>query len=295
MVMRFTSVVPVFLVVSVIFIIYSCQKEYSLGTSAIVSTASATGTLFDSLGNCMVNSVVGTYYNGITPGSDTAFVKVNVNVKTVGRYAITSNTQNGLYFADSGYFYHVGINTVRLKPVGAAYTQGSSFYTFGFDSSACFFNVHVNDSTGTGLGHGTGTAGIGAGTWQYSRKAGDTTRGRNTTATFVSSGSINALSIAGSNPTGDSVLSIIISLPSSTIPSTGTFSASSGDAILQVRDAFGASIYSAGAIAGVTLTVNITSYNAATKELTGTFSGNVKGVGGVAATLSAGKFDVVVK
>jgi len=292
--MRFTRVVPMLLVVSIVCIIHSCQKEYSLGTDS-VSTAFATGTLFDSSGNCMVNNVVGTYYNGIAPGTDTAYVKVNVNVKTVGRYAITSNTQNGLYFADSGYFYHTGINIVRLRPVGVAYAPGSSFYTFGFDSGSCFFNVRVKDSTGTGLGHGTGTATVGAGTWQYSPKAGDTTRGRNAVATFVSSGSINALSIAGSNPIGDSVLSIIISLPSSTIPSTGTFSASSGDAILQVRDAFGASIYSAGAIAGVTLVVNITSYNVSTKELTGTFSGNVRGVGGAAATLSAGKFDVVVK
>ena len=152
----------------------------------------------------------------------------------------------------------------------------------------------MKDSTGTGLGQGTGSGSGSTGNWQFSPKAGDTTQGHNATATFVSSGTINALSISGSTAAGDTVLNIIISLPSATIPSTGSYAASSGAATLQVSDAFGTSIYSAIAISGVTLTINITSYNAATKELVGTFSGNVKGAGGFAATLSAGKFDVVV-
>jgi hypothetical protein len=55
----------------------SCQKELS---SEVGLLDSAKGTLKDSTDNCMPVTVHGTYYGGITPGADTCFIDLRVNV-----------------------------------------------------------------------------------------------------------------------------------------------------------------------------------------------------------------------
>ena len=293
--MRFTSVITLLCIIAIVCIYPSCQKQFTLD---IAPSTAATGTLLDSAGNCLVNSVAGTFYTGIKPGRDTAYVQVKVNVKTVGSYSITSNKQNGLYFADSGYFYTTGIHTIRLKPVGTPISIGGNYYAFNFDSTSCSFHLLIKDSTGTGLvGNGGGQQGGSGSTgkWRFSAKALDTTRSTNATGSLVSAGGINALSITGTTAGADTSLNIVIQLTSATVPTSGTYNASNGNVVLQVNDASGNAIYSALAISGVTLTVNITSYNTTTKELVGSFSGNVKGKGGFTATLSAGSFDVLVQ
>ncbi len=74
----------------ILFIItFSCQKELSIEIHI------AKGTLKDSSGICFPNTVHGTFYNGITPGADTAYVEVKVNVRTTGSYAVFTDLQNG--------------------------------------------------------------------------------------------------------------------------------------------------------------------------------------------------------
>ena len=63
----------------------------------------AEGSLTDSSGICTPGTVHGTFYTGVTPGSDTAYVQVQVNVTKTGSYSISSNFQNGYEFADSGF------------------------------------------------------------------------------------------------------------------------------------------------------------------------------------------------
>ncbi|HVX24961.1 MAG TPA: hypothetical protein VHB70_01370, partial [Parafilimonas sp.] len=46
-------------------VFFSCQKDFSVET---VSMQSASGSLWDSTGNCLPDTVVGTFYNGVTPG-----------------------------------------------------------------------------------------------------------------------------------------------------------------------------------------------------------------------------------
>src|SRR6476620_992204 len=104
------------IVTSCFFLFLSCQKEYSYEQKATIGEAK--GSLKDSLGNCLPNSVHGTFYNGVNPGSDTAFVEIQVNVDSAGNYRIYTDLQNGFMFADSGFFNTTGIATVRLKPIG---------------------------------------------------------------------------------------------------------------------------------------------------------------------------------
>src|SRR5947207_2228860 len=84
------------------FLLFSCQKEYSFEKEATV--VGAKGSLKDSLGNCLPDSVHGTFYNGVTPGGDTAFVEIQVNVDSTGSYNISTDLQNGFMFKDSNYF-----------------------------------------------------------------------------------------------------------------------------------------------------------------------------------------------
>src|SRR4051812_6084869 len=99
----------------------SCQKEFSLENP--VSKADAKGSLTDSLGNCLYDSVHGTFYDGVAPGGDTAYVEVKVQVDSVGNYRIYTDFQNGFMFADSGFFNATGINTIKLKPIGTPLLQ----------------------------------------------------------------------------------------------------------------------------------------------------------------------------
>src|SRR3954468_16967547 len=95
----------------IFFIGVSCQRTISWDFSA-------KGTLKNDGGFCFPSSVSGTFYNGITPESDSAFVEVKVNVFSPGTYIISTDAQNGLRFVDSGSFNTIGIHVVRLKPTG---------------------------------------------------------------------------------------------------------------------------------------------------------------------------------
>ncbi len=144
----------VFFIVSAIVFTIACSKDYSFEQP--VDDRVAKGRLTDTSGNCYADSVVGTFYNGVTPGPDTAYVQMEVWVDSVGNYVIKTDNQNGFMFADSGFFNTTGLNTIKLKPVGTPILQKTTDFTVSFDSTFCSFSVLVNDSTGTGLGGNPG-------------------------------------------------------------------------------------------------------------------------------------------
>lgn len=296
----FSSVPALLIACCVIF--FACQKDFSVETGA---SYAASGTLYDSSGNCGKDSVVGTFYNGVTPGRDTAYVIVKVTVSKAGTYNIVSNNQNGLYFSDSGYFSNTGVNTIKLKPAGTPIIPGTDVFSISFDSSTCNFSVTTLDSTGTGLGGNTGGGGTGGGTggggsttagaWSFTTASG-TIGGTNAAGIFASVMGINALSITATSTTGDSVLSIQIGLPSATIPSSGSFKTGGSTAfVVQSFSSPTKPIYEADLSTSQQITITITSYNSTTKELIGTFSGNAKDKSGNTAAITNGSFDVIVQ
>lgn len=294
-VMKRVPLVPLLtLLAGFLFIMSACTKEYSL---EINKTLAAQGSLQDSLGNCLEDSVIGTYYGGVEPGRDTAYVEVKVNVTSTGSYAIYSNTQDGIYFSDSGYFTTTGINTIKLKPVGTPIIPGGPYdFNISFDSTTCYFTLNVKDSTGTGLGghdkpDTTGGGTVGANSWQFT--TGDGTFGGTATAAVASAGVFNVLSISGATATADSVMAIDISLPSTTVPSSGTYKTTGTLHTFNFSNTAGV-IYEADAsTSGVEMTITITSYDSTTKELKGTYSGTAKSSSGT-ATVTNGSFDVTV-
>jgi hypothetical protein len=269
-------------------ILFSCSKEYSyeLNTNAI-----AQGTLWDSNGACLPDTIYGTFYNGVPPGPDTAYVSVQVNVTGTGSYNITSDFQNGLQFADSGYFGTTGITTVKLKPIGVAIIPITSTFTIHFDSTFCSFAITIKDSTGTGLG-GQDTTGIdslaGPGLWKFSTDSGGIFNGAIGNAHVypdtLANGSTNGyiFNILGFTSTGDSVMLINILMPTSTI-TTGSYTTLdyNSDSSRTTTFAFcpisgNNCFYYAEGVSNdpsVKVTININSYDSATGVVTGTFSG----------------------
>ena len=134
------------LLVSSLFLLFvTCQKTIVVQQN---SNAIASGTLKDSSGNCMFDSVKGTFYNGVPPGRDTCFLQLKVDVTDTGRYAVYTDSVNGFGFADTGYFHETGIHFLKLKPIGTPHIIDTTDFTVHFNNDSCFFSIPVKDSTG---------------------------------------------------------------------------------------------------------------------------------------------------
>jgi hypothetical protein len=276
-----------FITSCVILLFSSCQKDYSIENGNVQVAA---GSLWDSAGVCLPDTVIGTFYDGVTPGSDTAYVEIQVNVTQTGSYSINSGiAENGLVFSDSGFFSNTGINTIRLKPIGTPILVKSSVYNISFDSSFCSFTVNVQDSTGTGLGGQEDTTGQGgdpdggSGNWQFATDSGLFAHGTFDTVVFEQDTLFGGtdLLMAGYTPNGDSVINLLILFPGNDIaPGTYHTKIMGSDTHANALFAFGLvstgdAIYDALSDQDVPsdISVIISSYNATTHVVAGTFSG----------------------
>ena len=286
--------------------LFSCRKEYSFEQGNILPSE---GSLWDSTGACLPSTVHGTFYNGITPGSDTAYVDIQVNVTQTGSYNIETDLQDGFSFADSGFFSNTGINTVHLKPVGIPIINTTSTFTVTFDSTACSFTVVIQDSTGTGLGGGGDTTNPGNTTsaWQFTTTAG-TFSGTFDTAVIAVDTTIwqsggQMLVLQGKTNTTDSLIAFYVYLPTGVIVpgSYPTESLPPSNASLfafidfSVDPVNGTPIYASlpGDTAG-NVTVDITSYDNATQIVKGTFAGKTEDKNGNKIDVSNGSFTAIV-
>jgi hypothetical protein len=126
---------------TVLFISFSCDKEYS--TDAYNISPFAQGTLKDSTGDCIHDSAIGNYYYGIMPNPDSNYVELKMHVVQAGNFRISTDAQNGLRFADSGYVFNTGDTLLHLKPIGVPLMQETTFFTVSFNNDVCYFYVHV--------------------------------------------------------------------------------------------------------------------------------------------------------
>jgi len=119
----------------------SCYKEFSREHKN--SSPFAQGTLKDSSGYCLHDSAIGTYYSNVKPGADTNYIELEMKISHSGTYNISTDEQNGLRFADSGYVYHKGDTIIHLKPIGIPVTTEATFLTLSFNGDVCYCYVHV--------------------------------------------------------------------------------------------------------------------------------------------------------
>jgi len=274
-------------------VLVSCTKEYSLETG--ISIATATGSLKDSSGNCLLSTVYGTYYNGVPTNSDTNFVQVQVNVATAGSYTIATVTQNGFAFKDSGYFATPGINIIRIRASGTPIAPTETIFSITFDSTTCSFSIPVKDSTGTGLG--TPTPSYASDTAWHFAEGSHYYHGRIDTAytfdTTVGSISARILEIQGSTAAAhDSVFLVGVTFTGGTIQ-TGTYPTTSF-AGFKFLGSFNLAdtVYSATfQTPSVTSNITISSYDAATKIIKGTLTGTALNKSGGTVNITNGKFE----
>jgi len=264
---------------------FSCSKEYSSETGAFTT---AKGTLHDNSGSCYPSSVVGNYYSGITL-KDSNYVELQVNVTTAGNYTIATDTVNGFFFKDAGIFSSTGLQTIKLKGSGKPLLNQNTDFLVIFDSTICTFTVSVEDSTGsTGGGTNSDTA------WHFS-ESGRYFHGAIDTAftfdTTVQGQSFKILQIQGSTA-GDSVLLIGFTIVGGVITpgvyTTNTF------ALFRFLGSYddNDTVYSANPLIPMVNTlIVVTSYNATTKIIQGSFSGTAKDKNKNTVTISAGKFE----
>jgi hypothetical protein len=130
----------------------ACQKETSVENGGFAGAAQ--GTLTDSVGNCKGITVSGSYVVDTTLG-DSNYIKVNINFTTQGKYLLSSDTVNGMWFLDSGYALSTGAAVVKVRGKGKPLLGKASTFTLGFNGNYCSFIVTAS-GTGSATGGNTG-------------------------------------------------------------------------------------------------------------------------------------------
>ena len=121
-----------------IFILLNCKKEHSF--------EKATGTLKDSIGNCLPIIISGNYFSDSEPNHDVNYILVQVNVIKTGAYTIQTDLENGFMFMGSGVFTDTGLQSVKLIISGKPILDTITHFTCVFDTSACTFTIDVKTS-----------------------------------------------------------------------------------------------------------------------------------------------------
>ncbi|HEX5151107.1 MAG TPA: hypothetical protein VFW07_06640 [Parafilimonas sp.] len=261
-----------------------CQRS-------IIWHLNAAGTLKDEEGVCFTAIVSGTYYNGVIPAYDTAYVTVNVNVFTTGNYVISTDMQNGFRFIDSGVFNSAGMHTVKLKPVGKPISNKLTNFTITFDTSTCSLSLDVKDSSLL-------YADSELNTWEYI----DVQTGIHyhgiINATYYLFTQISGLLSLRQEPEkyGDTSFQIGIVYPTEEI-TTGSFKTDTSNNVS--LSANGKCINCAWNVAyvytGAVATINVESYDASTGIIKGTFSGTTINWKNEIAPIKEGRFKARIK
>jgi len=253
--------------------------------------------LVSSGGNCSSIQVGGTYIKD-KPLGDTNFIVVQVNVTTVGAYNITTNSMNGFSFAATGNFSNTGIQPVTLRATGTPQNATSTSFTVTGGASSCSFAVPViNPTTAPDLNK-----------WSFTQGT------KNYSGTFPDGGYFDddylgfgkGLDLFGEIPNTDSLFDLYIQFPASAsapIPGTYTTTTAPLDPVthefILFNNATQLPIYASKnyfTVPGTaTITIIITSYDASTKVVRGTFSGTAYGPTGAVVPITNGKFAATVE
>lgn len=133
-----TNFLRVLVFSSILLIFNGCQKEYSIENMNAHSYAQ--GTLTDSLGECKSATIIGNYRLD-TALTSMNYVLVNVNFTSTGKYLISTDTVNGMWFIDSGYALLTGGVVIKLKGYGKPILPISSTHIVRFNLEHCAFTI----------------------------------------------------------------------------------------------------------------------------------------------------------
>ena len=118
---------------------FSCQKVLQWDIASTGSLAK------DNNSNCLPVSVSGNYIADSTINDDN-FIIVDVNVTSIGNYAIYTDTVNGYSFKAAGSFSNTGINHVKLLCAGKPLAADTDYLTIHYGTSVCQAIVTVESN-----------------------------------------------------------------------------------------------------------------------------------------------------
>jgi len=257
----------------------------ALGGGPGGGTTPAVYTLAGSPAACSNSLVQGTYRKGTPLSAATNKLILQVNVTTAGTYSIATTTVGGMRFSGSGTFATTGLQPVTLTGSGTPTTAGATTFPLTAGSSNCSFVVNVTA--------GTATAADSA--WSFTQGT-KFYYGRIDTAYLQTASGLTGLIIEGvTYPSYDTTFDIAVLLPATTIV-PGTYSTAT-KAQFAFEDIAAKTIFKADPTTMVTATLQviISSYDAATKTVTGTFTGTALNATGSAVPITGGKFKAVVR
>jgi hypothetical protein len=133
-----------FILFSILFLISSCEREYSFENGGTPGAGSSSGTAVYTFnggtGNCTGAVISGDYTVG-TAVTSANKVSLSVIVTTAGTYSLTTITSNGISFSGSGNFTASGAQTITLTATGTPTNTGTFTYVPG--TSGCSFSINV--------------------------------------------------------------------------------------------------------------------------------------------------------
>jgi hypothetical protein len=271
-----TTIVPI--------LVGSTGCGFTISVAQGSGPASAVYSLVTTGTTCSNATVQGTYVAGTALGASNT-VQLQVNVTTPGVYSLTTATQNGMTFSKAGTFTTTGVQTVTLQGTGTPVSAQATTLPIAAGTSACAFVVTV---TGGSTGGGGATAADSA--WSFNQGTSFYFGAIDSAYKQVVTGLGTVLTIEGHKYAGvDTLFYIDVLLPGTTVV-TGTYSTTSS-ADMYLDDANSNTIYEVDpTTTGASMNIVITSYNATTKIVTGTFSGTALNKTGAVVPITNGKF-----
>ena len=122
----------------------TCEKEYSVenggapGTGGGSTTGTAVYTLTGAPGACSTPIINGIYTAGTALNASNTVILV-VDVTTIGTYAVSSSTANGVTFSGAGSFTITGSQIITLTGSGIPAAAGTFSYSHG--ANGCSFPI----------------------------------------------------------------------------------------------------------------------------------------------------------
>ncbi|HPI00503.1 MAG TPA: hypothetical protein PK772_09240 [Chitinophagaceae bacterium] len=131
-------------IITLLFIFISCRRDYSYEKSLTqkIQEKQTKGFLGNNFGQCLTANINGAYLTHVeTDASNT--IEITATITEPGKYTITTDTVNGMFFNASGVFYNTGIFKVSLQGHGTAINTGNTTFTITFDESQCTCSLPV--------------------------------------------------------------------------------------------------------------------------------------------------------
>ena len=224
--------------------------------------------------DCTSAVLSGTYETGTSMTSSNT-VALNVNVSTIGSWNLSTTAVNGITFNGSGNFTTTGAQTITLTASGTPTANGNVTIPVNNGTSSCSFPLTI-----------TAAAVV---DWKFTEGA-NTYQGTFTSAQLLAIGAFSTFSYSGSNSTDALVFSLVDLSGGMNANETYSSASITGNSCGFIFGGASEMYTADNSTTNVNMIFKVTSHNATTKVVQGTFSGTVLNSSNVIKTITNGQF-----